>query len=286
MRRHPLTRTLAVIVGLIAIVATYRFIAVYRFRPGECEAGPALRSTRLHTAPAALRVMTYNIEGHATLVRGDEHIQRIAAVIRQYSPDVVALNEVHRGTWQARFGSHVDALQRATGMRVIFAPSFTVFGGDFGNAILVRGDILSKHAVALPGTGEPRTLLGATLRIRGGVFEFYVVHTTAWASLNSATRAKQLECVASAIEGSRHPTIVAGDMNAQPDSDELRAFVRDSGLRLVARDIAPTHKVMGQVLDHIYVSPEWGVQRVVVSASGPSDHRPVIADLVPAEGVK
>ena len=286
MLRHPFIRTLGVIVGLIAMVATYRFIAVYRFQPGECEAGPAAPSTRFHTAPVTLRVMTYNIEGHATLIRGDEHIQRIAAVIRQYSPDVVALNEVHRGTWQARFGSHVDDLQRATGMRVLFAPSFTVFGGDFGNAILVRGDILAKHAIGLPGTGEPRTLLGATLRVRGGTFEFYVVHTTAWASINAATRAKQLECVASAIEGSRYPTIVAGDMNAGPDSDELRGFVRDSGLRLVARDLAPTHKLMGQVLDHIYVSPEWGVKRVVVSGAGPSDHRPVIADLVPAEGVK
>lgn len=281
MRRRAI-KFASVVFSIIAVIAIYRVVAVYRFNAGECEPGTVAAAARLHSAPTTLRVMTYNIEGHATLIRGDEHIARIAEVIRQYSPDVVAINEVHHGTWQARFGSHIDDLQRITGMRMIFAPSFTVFGGDFGNAILTRGDVLATTALPLPGTGEPRTLLGATLRTRGGTFQFYVTHTTAWARLNATTRAKQLECVASAVKGTRYPTIVAGDMNAQPDSDEVRDFIAASGLRLVSGSLPPTHKIMGQVLDHIYVSPEWSVRNIIVSSAGPSDHRPVIADLAPA----
>jgi endonuclease/exonuclease/phosphatase family metal-dependent hydrolase len=282
MFRRRSVRVLAVIFGLIGLITLYRVLAVYRFRAGECEAGVAMPSTRLDTAPAKLRVMTYNIEGHATLVRGDEHIRRIAETIRHYQPDVVALNEIHRGTWQARFGSHIDDLERLTGMKLVFAPSFTVFGGDFGNGILSRGDVISTRAIALPGTGEPRTLLGATIRSGGGTYEVYVTHTTAWAQLNARTRGEQLDCVADAVKGTRYPTIVAGDMNAEPESAELRDFIRGSGLRLVAPKLAPTHRVMEQALDHIYISPEWSVSSVVVSAAGPSDHRPVIADLRPS----
>ncbi len=277
--RSRLLRALFVIVLLVAGVMLYRISAVYRFRPGHCEAVEMAQLRRLQTVPVSLRVMTYNIEGHATLIKGPGHIQAIAAVINQYKPDVVGINEAHRGTWQARFGDHVSQLERATGMHAVFAPSFSVFGGEFGNMILTRGKVISTQVIELPGTGEPRSLLEATIEMNGGTFNFFVTHTTAWGKLNSATRKTQMECAAVAVATSRYPAIVVGDMNAEPGTAEVQSFLGESGTRLAATDFPPTHKLMNERIDHIYVTPEWQVGKLVVEDGGPSDHRPVVAEL-------
>ena len=44
--------------------------------------------------------------GQAALVRGN-HIAKIAETINQVRPDIVAINEAHRSTWQSRFRDHV-----------------------------------------------------------------------------------------------------------------------------------------------------------------------------------
>jgi endonuclease/exonuclease/phosphatase family metal-dependent hydrolase len=278
-RRSKITRLILIVALLFGCVALYRVVAVYRFRPGHCEALEMAQVRRQPTTPTALRVMTYNIEGHATLIKGDSHIQAIAEVINRFHPDVVGINEAHRNTWQARFGNQVADLERATGMHAVFASNFSVFGGEFGNLILTKGKVIETHSVPLPGTGEPRTLLEATIQTKDGTFSFFVTHTTAWGKLNSATRKTQMECVAANMAASRYPSILVGDMNAEPDSDEVKTFLGESGMRLAATDFAPTHKLMNERIDHVYLTPEWQVGSLVVEDTGPSDHRPVVAEL-------
>jgi hypothetical protein len=77
MRRF---RKVGLILGLIFLIAVgYRVLGVYEFRSGECTAVPPRKFAS--TYPKRLVVMTFNIEGHASLVRGD-HIEQIAATIR------------------------------------------------------------------------------------------------------------------------------------------------------------------------------------------------------------
>src|SRR5882724_1765131 len=113
-----------------------------------------------------LVVMTYNIAGHDELVRSD-HIARIAAVINQVRPDIVGLQEVHRWTWQSRFHDQFAELERRTGMHGFFGRSLQKGRGEFGNAILTRGEIVSAVVYPLAGSGEPRTLIESVLRIDG-----------------------------------------------------------------------------------------------------------------------
>ncbi|HEX6159981.1 MAG TPA: endonuclease/exonuclease/phosphatase family protein [Thermoanaerobaculia bacterium] len=278
MKRFRRTRRILTgVAALILVVMSYRVLAVYEFRSGECSA----RQPRKFAAsyPKRLVVMSYNIEGHAALLRTD-HIEEIAETIRRHKPDIVGINEAHRGTWQARFGDHVNALARLTGMQASFGTSYTFLGGHFGNAILTRGRIVSTDVHELPGTGEPRTLLESVVQIDGGTVEFYVTHLQAWASLGQEGRDLQLQCVGDHIRASAHPFILTGDLNAPPESGELARFLEGSILQLAGDPKAPTHRIMEQRLDYILVDKGWQVRSARVLDDGPSDHRPVIAELV------
>jgi endonuclease/exonuclease/phosphatase family metal-dependent hydrolase len=271
-----LRRTLLIVGVLVVVAVGYRVLGVYEFRSGECTAQAPRHFAS--TYPKHLVVMTFNIEGHAALLRAD-HIQRIAATIRKYHPDVVAINEAHRNTWQARFGDHVEELRRLTQMNGVFGRSYSFMGGEFGNAILTRGTILRSDVHKLPGTGEPRSILETVLRVNGGIVQMYVTHTTAWASVNQSTRDLQLQCVNAHLQASGYPFIVAGDLNAPPDSEEIARFLNRNTLRFAGDAKAPTHKLTEQRLDYILVDPGWTVRSSRVIDEGPSDHRPVIAEL-------
>jgi endonuclease/exonuclease/phosphatase family metal-dependent hydrolase len=275
-RRRRILRVLIVIASLFVAMLAYRVLGVYEFRSGDCTALAPRRFAP--TYPSRLTVMTFNIEGHASLLRSD-HIEQIAAVIRKYAPDVVGINEAHRGTWQARFGDHVEQLRLLTGMNVAYGRSYTFLGGEFGNAMLTRGDIVSTDVHQLPGTGEPRTVLESVVRINGGMIQFYVAHTTAWGAVNREARRKQLTCILAHTRTSGHPFILVGDLNAPPDAPELAEFLANDGMRLAGDPKTPTHRVLEQRLDYILTDPGWIVRSSRVLDDGPSDHRPVLAEL-------
>jgi endonuclease/exonuclease/phosphatase family metal-dependent hydrolase len=263
--------------SIFFLVFAYRVLSVYEFRSGECLAGPAPAAVA-QTYPRRLMVMTYNIQGHAALVKPD-HIAKIADTINQVRPDIVAINEAHRRTWQSRFRDHVDELRLRTGMNAVFGESYEQLGGQFGNAILTRGNIATHDVYKLPGVGEPRTLLEATIEIDGSKVEFYVTHLAAWERLNRTIRTEQLECLARHVRASRYPFILAGDINAPPDSPEVTSFRRDDRVQMCGGN-TPTHKVLNLTIDYIFADRGWQVRDARTLDIGPSDHRPVIAELV------
>ena len=279
MARFRRTRRVASILGaMVLVVMAYRILAVYEFQTGECSAPQPRRFVPSY--PQRLRVMTYNIEGHATLLK-PHHIEDIAKTILKYQPDVVAINEAHRGTWQARFGDHVEELRRLTHMNGAFGRSYRFLGGDFGNAVLTRGDVVRASVHDLPGTGEPRSVFETVVRVNGGVIELYVTHLAAWGSINSGARDLQLQCLADHVRASAYPFILAGDINAAPDAAEVQKFLRlGIASEALARPV-PTHRVMEKQLDHILVSRGWQVRSARVLDDGPSDHRPVLVELAP-----
>lgn len=272
-RRYKILLTIVLIV--VAAIA-YRVFGVYEFRSGECTARAPRRFAE--TYPKRLTVLVFNIEGHASLIRG-KHIEDVAAVIRKYAPDIVAINEAHRNTWQARFGDHTEQLRLLTGMNVAFGQSYRFLGGDFGNALLTRGDIVSTDVHELPGTGEPRTVLESVVRVNGGIVQFYVTHTTAWGSMNRDARRIQLQCLLAHVRTSGHPFILAGDLNAPPDAPEMKEFLANDGMRFAGDPKAPTHRVLEQRLDYVLTDPGWVVRSARVLDDGPSDHRPVFVEL-------
>jgi endonuclease/exonuclease/phosphatase family metal-dependent hydrolase len=298
MRLSPTKRRL--ILGVLAVLLLpflYRVLTVYTVRSGECRARPVDPSLRLLTRDEhgtlvsfperigfpprrrPLVVMTYNIAGHHELVDG-EHVRHIANAIHRLHPDVVALQEVHRKTWQSRFRDQLAELESLTGLQGTFIPSYVQGGGGFGNAILTRGQIVRAEAHPLPCIGEPRTLLEATIRIDRATISFYVTHLTTWGRLSSDMRAEQLRCLAREVRTSRHPYILAGDFNTGPHSPEMEAFRREKVAQLASQASGPTFPLWSQQIDYIFADYGWQVRAARAWPIEASDHLPVTAELM------
>ena len=285
------------VLALFLLIFLYRLLTVYTVRSGECRPRPVDPDTRLLTRDEngtpvrfperigfppqrrPLVVMTYNIAGHDELIDGD-HVRRIADAIRRLHPDIVALQEVHRGTWQARFHDQLAELESRTGLHGFFAPSYVQWGGGYGNAILTRGQIVQAEAHPLPCIGEPRALLEATIRIDGATINVYVTHLTTWGRLNSKIRAEQLHCLAREVRTSRYPYILAGDFNTHPQAPEMEAFRRENVAQLASKGIGPTFPRWKEQIDYIFADHGWEVRASRAWPIEVSDHLPVTAELL------
>lgn len=285
------------VLAVLLLVFLYRVFAVYTVRSGECRPRPVDPSLRLLTRDEhgtivsfpertgfppqrrPLIVMTYNIAGHDALLDGD-HVRRIAETIRRLRPDIVALQEVHRGTWQVRFRDQLAELESRTGLHGYFAPSYVQWGGGYGNAILTRGRVVQARMHPLPCIGEPRALLEATIRIDGATISFYATHLTSWGRLNSKIRAEQLSCLAQTVRTSRYPYILAGDFNTGPHSPEMEEFRRENAAQLASQAIGPTFPLWNEQLDYIFADHGWQVRASRAWPVETSDHLPVTAELM------
>lgn len=276
------------ILGLLAVLLLpflYRFFAVYTVRSGEClprPHGTLVRFPERSGFPPQRRplvVMTYNIAGHDELLDG-EHVRHITEVIQRLRPDVVALQEVHRGTWQARFRDQLAELESRTGLNGYFAPSYVLWGGGYGNAILTRGRIVEAQAHPLPCIGEPRALLEATIRIDGATITVYATHLSSWGRVNAKMREEQLRCLAQKVRTSRYPYILAGDLNASPHSPEMEVFRRENVAQLASRAVGPTFPLWNEQIDYIFADHGWQVRASRAWPIETSDHLPVTAELM------
>jgi len=275
----PKRRWFLGILSIFLLFFLYRFFTVYTVRSGECRPKPFNAATRIDVYPdRPIVVMTYNIEGHDELIRSD-HIQQIADVINTVHPDIVALQEVHRKTWQSRFRDQLAELEAATHLHGFFAPSYVQWGGGFGNAILTRGDIVAAELHPLPSVGEPRAVIESAIRINDATINFYVTHLTTWGSLNSKNRGEQLACLAQHVRTSRYPFVLCGDLNAPPDADEVKAFRKLNAALLCGENIGITHPRMNRRIDYIFVDFGWTIVNTRVVKMGPSDHWPVVTEL-------
>lgn len=282
---------------VLLVIFAYRVFFIYTARSGECRprpVDPELRELtrdehgKLVSFPERvgfpkqrrpLVMMTYNMAGHDELIDGD-HARRIAGAIRSIHPDIVALQEVHRGTWQARFDDQFAELESLTGLKGYFAPSYIRWGGSYGTAILTRGELVRSEVHPLPCVGEPRVLLEATIRIDEALINVFVAHLSTWGRLNSTIRAEQLQCLGREVRTSRYPYILAGDFNTGPDSPEMEAFRRENIAQLATEGIGPTFPRWKEQIDYIFVDHGWQVRASRTWPIEISDHLPVTAELM------
>lgn len=234
------------------------------------------------TAPPGrpLSVMSYNIQGHGALF-SRRYLEGIARVIREAAPQVVGLQEVHRGTWAARFSDQVETLAELTGMTPSFGRSLTLRTGEYGNALLTHGRLVEEEVEILPGEAERRSLLRCRVELDRGhdPVDVFVTHLAAWGRLGRSIRVRQARFLARRLETTEGPFVLAGDLNAPPHAPELAPLVGHRRLRLCGDRSSATHRVMRQPIDYVFAGPGWRSERAEVLRSGPSDHYPVLATL-------
>ena len=226
---------------------------------------------------STLKFMSYNIQGHAAKGR-DDFLPKLAEVIVAVKPDVVGLQEVH---WRTRVGpTHQgEALASLTGMNLMFGRSTVMDGGEYGNAVLTRGEIRSQFVHPLPGSGEPRSVLQADIHVNGNDLTFFVTHLAAWGRLLRVARMRQIAELGDIIARGALPHVLVGDFNVPPGADEIRTLLAHGHLRVIGDPRESTFPMTRQRLDYIFADPRWEAVSTDVIRRGPSDHWAIVAEL-------
>ena len=267
--------------------------------------------------PRNLRVMTWNLWWRFGPF--EQRQRAIIDVIGSVDPDIMFLQEV----WSDEADDQATVLAEALGMHAIRTDPVFYNGWSFGNAVLSRWPLVRTASDALPNAlGEP-----GHRRIVAGVVDSpygsWPVASTHFDHRFDASSTRQRQAMALLESGGAWrgdpdadlPLIVGADINAVPDTDEVRMLTgRRPGVDgIVFSDVweqageGPGHTWRAdnpycvdttwpnRRLDYLLVSwprPKpvgnpiiaWNVGTEPVDVDGefvwPSDHAAVVAELV------
>lgn len=165
-----------------------------------------------------MRVLSFNIL-HGATTKGDFDLDVIAKVIQDNDPDLVALQEVDYKTNRAKQYDLVTELAWRTKMAGLFGRAMYYDGGEYGEGILSKHSFLKTRNVALPHLpgDEPRAALEATTILPSGDTIIFI-GTHLDHLRDEENRIMQAKAVNKAIQQNKYPSILAGDLNAEPAS--------------------------------------------------------------------
>ena len=230
-------------------------------------------------AQNTLKLMSYNIK-NANGMDNVCNFQRIANVINNTSPDVVAIQEVDSMTNRSGQKYVLGEIAERTQMHGYFAPAIDYDGGKYGIGLLAKQVPLRLQSLPLPGREEARTLILAE-------FTDYIYCCTHM-SLTEEDRMKSLELVKAFTSSSTKPLFLAGDMNAEPESGFIKELQKDFQILSNPKQHtfpAPDPK---ETIDYIATLKQNAKGFAVISAKVinepmASDHRPILVELRTAE---
>lgn len=230
-------------------------------------------------AQNTLKLMSYNIK-NANGMDNVCNFQRIANVINNTSPDVVAIQEVDSMTNRSGQKYVLGEIAERTQMHGYFAPAIDYDGGKYGIGLLTKQVPLRLQTLPLPGREEARTLILAE-------FVDYIYCCTHM-SLTEEDRMKSLELVKAFTSSSTKPLFLAGDMNAEPESGFIKKLQKDFQILSNPKQHtfpAPDPK---ETIDYIATLKQNAKGFAVISAKVinepmASDHRPILVELRTAE---
>ena len=228
-----------------------------------------------------LRVMTYNIYSGRKPNEGYDLEGKIR-VMAAHSPDIIGLNEVHRGTNLSSGRSQTDDIADALGMKYrFFGRTIYHDGGEYGIALLSRYPFRSAKAIPVPaeddGTPrfEPRILIKAVVATPQGDITVIISHY----GLTENERRCAAETTLSLLDGT--PTIFMGDLNTTPDEDILApvfSALKDLGEGKEEKALLSFPSWKPEIrIDYIFGSEGVRAPDYEVIDSRESDHRPVCA---------
>jgi endonuclease/exonuclease/phosphatase family metal-dependent hydrolase len=233
-----------------------------------------------------LRILTYNIH-HGEGTDGKLDLARVAKVISDQKPDLVALQEVDVKTRRTGGVDEAAELGKLTGMNFVFGKAISYQGGAYGNAVLSRFPITSHEVHPLPAKegSEKRCGLAAVVRPWEGGPELTFVSTHLDQHRDESDRLAQAEELQRALlkKGDRRAIILAGDLNAVPASETMKRFAgkwTDAGAEANGPTV-PSSKPTRRI-DYVLLRPAavWRAgETKVLDEPVASDHRPVLAEL-------
>jgi endonuclease/exonuclease/phosphatase family metal-dependent hydrolase len=245
-------------------------------------------------ASKTLRVMSYNVHG---CVGMDGHLSpgRIARVIAQYDPHIVALQELDVGRRRSGGLDQAERIASCLNMDHHFHPTLRIAEESFGDAVLsvfplklIKRQSLLRH----PRYAflEPRGALWVQVEFNGKTIQLINTHL---GLMKQERLLHTEELLSDAWLGSpdcTDPVILCGDFNAFPGSRVVRRFqsrLTDIGDPVQQRRLRRKGTWFGRYplirLDHIFVSPGCRILSVDVCDSYlsqiASDHRPLLVEI-------
>ncbi|WP_430425194.1 endonuclease/exonuclease/phosphatase family protein [Phenylobacterium sp.] len=237
------------------------------------------------------RIVTYNVH---RCVGNDRRLDvaRVAAVLAELQPDIVALQELDVGRRRTNHVDQAHEIAQRLSMTHHFHAAMQVEEERYGDAILTVYPERLVKAGSLPGLPrvrglEPRGALWVEVEIDGRPVQIVNTH------LGLVPREQQLQAAALAGPGwlghpdCHGPAILLGDFNATASSVVYRTLVkRLQPARQLAPRKSPTSTFPSQLpvlrIDHLFVSPGVEVHDVTAPFTPltrvASDHLPLAMD--------
>lgn len=234
--------------------------------------------------PLRLRVLTYNIH-HAQGIDRKLDLERIARVINEARPDIVALQEVDQGVSRTNQVNQPDELARMTKMHVVFGDNIEFGGGKYGNAILSRFPISQYRNHRLPNRddGEQRGVLEATVAVPDQLRPLLLFATHLDHRGDDRERHESAQAInALAAMRPHQPALLAGDLNDTMDSRTLQELAKHWMLTNSRPLLTVPVNEPNRQIDFILCRPadRWKViEAIVLPEAVASDHRAVLAVL-------
>jgi endonuclease/exonuclease/phosphatase family metal-dependent hydrolase len=239
-----------------------------------------------------LRVMTYNV--HRCLgVDSRISPERIARVIAQQQPDIVALQEIDVGRARSGFVDQAQAIAELLLMKFHFYPAFEIEDEKYGLAVLSHYPMRLIKTGGLPGLPnkpnlEPRGAQWIGIEYHGREIQLVNTHL----GLRGEEKRQQVQAILGEEWLGRlsrdEPLIICGDMNSLPASFVHRQIcTRFYDVQSIVREHKPLRTFYGRYplsrIDHIFVSSHFEADRVDVARTSltrvASDHLPLSTQL-------
>jgi endonuclease/exonuclease/phosphatase family metal-dependent hydrolase len=212
---------------------------------------------------SSLTVMTFNIRhgcgreslGEATKVffrTCAKKLDKIIAAIKSADPDVVGLQEVHRG--------QVGVIAEALDMNHVYSThSSSGYGNYWGNAVLSKFKILESQNIGIGGSSNrDRGMVSATVLVNDKSIAFTSIHIDRWLYNYSSVKR-----ILNYVDNHSMPIVLIGDFNMGP-SDPRISLIKESGFIDSAWEAVKQGKLLGtwlgphaERIDYVFVQSEY-----------------------------
>ena len=223
----------------------------------------ALRTDRVQpaeTEKSSLLVMTYNIQA-GNDGSGEQSFDRQLALIRQVSPDILALQESDTARISLNNNDLVLYFASKLGYHSYYGPSTVT--GTFGTAILSKYPLLNTHTVFTYSDQDEIGTAEAEIEVGGRRFSLYDVHP-------DGSEPAMLVWAQTLLERSQSkPYVIAlGDFNLRDYEEAYQLIASEytnAWVSIYPSKISPDGTDMSgkNRIDHIFVTPSLGVRNPV-----------------------
>lgn len=227
--------------------------------------------------PKIIKVLSFNIL-HGATMKGDFDLDVLAKVIHDANPDFVAMQEVDYKTNRAKKYDLATELGYRTKMASIFARAMQYDSGEYGEGVLSKHTFLQTRNVALPylPKDEPRAAIEVTTILPSkDTIAFIGTHLDHLE--DDTNRIMQAKKINSTFLSNGYPTILVGDLNAEPDSQTIKILEQKWTGAYDKKNLEPTYPSDNPLIkiDYVMFYPKnrWKVlETKVIQDTIASDH--------------